>query len=1204
MKRIVTVLLAAMLLLGCILPAMAEATFTDLSGSTTESEQTAADHMEMAADSDLTQKEEAANEEAASGTPEAETGSAADEGATSGTPEAETGSAADEEATSGTPEAETGSAADEEATSGTLEAETGSAADKETTSGTPEAETTDEEETSLFSQGLCSVSAGTVLYQDVTLARRIGTLACSAVVYAVGRQNTYEPDCDPVEIRYAAAGAVCTAYVRADRVKPLSEDEIESNQQQLNDDILYAGNIRLANVALAADEQPAGGASGSAEIATATDLTAGALPEPETAVVTQAEKKTQEEPVTGFTGWQSSTDDVRFVWDAAPGAAYYELYRKVGQNGVWSKVKNITGESCSNLNLNDGETYCYRVRAVFESDGTKTYSAYSAVVEIVIRYPEVSGLSVQRSAVNSVRLQWNDVSGAANYELHRRTGSGSWVKVKTADVPEAVNLSLTVGKTYAYRVRAYFTTPDGGYYSAWSDTATIVMTDIRVQNVTVYRSALNAVKLTWDEMPGCAYYQLYRKVGGGSWVWVKDVTEAAASNLSLTNGKQYSYKVRACFRTDTGSYKGGFSDAAVMTMGYALPAPENLTAVRQEDSGIRLSWDAVEGAAAYVIYKAAENGSWTRVKSLSALTWVDQDVTFNSTYRYRLYAYCKTGDVMEISDFSSAVSILFRLPLASPQITLGQMGTDRVWIQWEPVENAEYYVLYRSVDGGSWVRIKKTAEASVSNLSLTEGTAYRYRIVPAYTLDDKEIQGESSNAVDFTLGDAFTTVADLTIDACTRTSVSLVWTDDSPDVEEYVLYRSADGGDWTRIKSVNGTSTSNLSLETGVVYAYHIRAGREGLNGMYYSLPSNMAVYWNQDAPVVTVEAQEDGSGRACWEEIAGASSYAVFVDGELVKTTSETEVTLSEEQQGSRISVQAQRFFGDTPVVTAVSAEVEFEPLSKAVYRALLIGETSYVETLNGPDNDVRAMRAVLSGVEQDYSILTQTDATRDEIVDLISIAFSGATEDDVSLFYYSGHGVTGSGEYYSGALQTVDYQYITTQELASLLAEVPGKVIVILDSCGSGAAVSDGTDAVLTGTAREDDAFAFDAGRFNSGVISAFSAHDSVLQGSSGLFAEERAAELRQTKFIVITGSAYEENSVTTQINGVWGGVLTRAFAQAMGCTYPGGIYSGAMPADDDADDALTYAELASYCKSYASAHQNVQSYSGTAEYIMFSR
>lgn len=273
---------------------------------------------------------------------------------------------------------------------------------------------------------------------------------------------------------------------------------------------------------------------------------------------------------------------------------------------------------------------------------------------------------------------------------------------------------------------------------------------------------------------------------------------------------------------------------------------------------------------------------------------------------------------------------------------------------------------------------------------------------------------------------------------------------------------------------------------------------------------------------------------------------------------------------------------------------QIEFEN-SNAKLRALLIGETDYTVRLNGPENDVACMNGMLN--ELGWTVTARTDATYEEIYELIDSTFERATSDDISLFFYSGHGVTGSSEYYSGALQTIDYQYISTLDLAEILSTIPGKVIVILDSCGSGAAVSD------AGIQSNGDG-GFDPKRFNAGVISAFRSFDTYIRPAGDDELSSNSGELRERKFHVVTSSAYEENSDTVLINNVWGGMLTRGAAAALGCTYPGAAYTGYMDADSDGDMNLSFREFAAYCKFYASERQDVQSYSKYPSLLIFRR
>lgn len=253
-------------------------------------------------------------------------------------------------------------------------------------------------------------------------------------------------------------------------------------------------------------------------------------------------------------------------------------------------------------------------------------------------------------------------------------------------------------------------------------------------------------------------------------------------------------------------------------------------------------------------------------------------------------------------------------------------------------------------------------------------------------------------------------------------------------------------------------------------------------------------------------------------------------------------------------------------------------------------------MEYLNGPSNDVERMSELLSGMtSMQWEQCCQLDSTKNEIISIVNSAFRDATENDISLFYYSGHGVMQSGDYYSGALLTVDYKYIPIQELAALLSGIPGKVIVILDSCGSGAAIydesaSDNKEASPSDRVSE----CFSPELFNEDVIRAFSCNGNEKQVKSG--------ELANEKFYVLTSSGYEEASVTSLASDIWGGVLTRGITASAGMDYNTFVWEAAMPGDVDGNSILTFDECYQFCTEQAGIVQNIGVYPQNSRFALF--
>ena len=178
---------------------------------------------------------------------------------------------------------------------------------------------------------------------------------------------------------------------------------------------------------------------------------------------------------------------------------------------------------------------------------------------------------------------------------------------------------------------------------------------------------------------------------------------------------------------------------------------------------------------------------------------------------------------------------------------------------------------------------------------------------------------------------------------------------------------------------------------------------------------------------------------------------------------------------------------------------------MSATIY-AVLVGIDEYmgeVQNLQGCVNDVKAMKAFLEQRTQggdyvlDARLLTSGDPdnaqeikpSRQAVIDAISTHLTQADEEDIALFYYSGHGGQEKAppefwhvepDHLNETLVFYDSRTeggwdLADKELAVLIAEVAQKnphVVVILDSChsGSGTRAVDGTVARLATTDPRD--------------------------------------------------------------------------------------------------------------------------------------
>jgi len=117
-------------------------------------------------------------------------------------------------------------------------------------------------------------------------------------------------------------------------------------------------------------------------------------------------------------------------WNAAPGITDYEF--DLSTSATFSSFVEgyealpVTGTSLALTGLNQGQTYYYRLRCVYNA----SYGNYSGTITTNTLLPDVT-LSITRSGANAV-LSWPAVSGATSYRIEAATDPfGSFSPVAT-----------------------------------------------------------------------------------------------------------------------------------------------------------------------------------------------------------------------------------------------------------------------------------------------------------------------------------------------------------------------------------------------------------------------------------------------------------------------------------------------------------------------------------------------------------------------------------------------------------------------------------------------------------------------------------------------------------------------------------------------------------------------------------------------------
>jgi uncharacterized protein YjdB len=366
----------------------------------------------------------------------------------------------------------------------------------------------------------------------------------------------------------------------------------------------------------------------------------------------------------------------------------------------------------------------------------------------------------------------------------------------------------------------------------------------------------------------------------------------------------------------------------------------------------------------------------------------------------------------------------------------------------------------------------------------------------------------------------------------------------------------------------------------------------------------------------VTWSSSDENIATCAWTSdwFDGNSKTILTVYG---KSAGSATITITNDVNSDTASIDvtvAQAPTPETPTPEAPTPETEGGD-SSVKYRALLIGEEAFDPICTRNRGDVTLMNNMLSSVRGpaggQYSITRQYDLSLTGVRNAISSAFSGADDDDVSLFFIASHGDSTSTGGDAGAISLIgssyDEQWLLISDLANALKAVPGKVIVIIETCGSGAAVySPGISENQYNTVRNA------ATSFDAEVIRAFSEADPGIRVRVPGRTNTKGAptpntgELRvENKFYVLTASRYLEESWGTE-KGPYN-YFTKWLTDGIGT-------SGSMAADADANGEATLSELFNYVAKRGNDYpfeydgtiyyQHVQVYPKDSDYGLFRR
>ena len=173
--------------------------------------------------------------------------------------------------------------------------------------------------------------------------------------------------------------------------------------------------------------------------------------------------------VTGLQAYDVDDDEVNLKWSKVKDADGYQVYVYDDATSKWKKLGNTAKTYYEAENLSSAKAYKFRVRAYDKKTSGIDYSAYTNIT-VATEPDEVENVKVSAKTKNSLTFKWNTVKGATMYRVYvYDTVQKKYIKKANTDKTTVKISNLQEGRTYKFKVRAYYKYDGKNVYGDYSD---------------------------------------------------------------------------------------------------------------------------------------------------------------------------------------------------------------------------------------------------------------------------------------------------------------------------------------------------------------------------------------------------------------------------------------------------------------------------------------------------------------------------------------------------------------------------------------------------------------------------------------------------------------------------------------------------------------------------------------------------------------
>lgn len=294
-----------------------------------------------------------------------------------------------------------------------------------------------------------------------------------------------------------------------------------------------------------------------------------------------------------------------------------------------------------------------------------------------------------------------------------------------------------------------------------------------------------------------------------------------------------------------------------------------LREVKNVDTGVKITWQSVNEADGYCIYRKSAGSSWEQIARLPGSfteVYIDKTAVSGVSCTYSVDSY--SGNAVSEYD-TSGLKILY---LASPVLNTPSNVKAGVAVSWKPLAGAAGYYVYRKSGSGSWKKIAEVSGADTVKYvdpTAVDGVSYDYTV--------KGYNGSTTgvyNGKGKTILRMNNPVLLQPVNA--EKGIQVKW-EQAVGATGYRVYRKSDSGSWERIADVDGgavVSYIDQQPQHGITYTYTVRAVSGTVTSSYDTTGKKLK---RIQKPSLTAPMNSPVGVSVNWKKLTGVDGYYIY---------------------------------------------------------------------------------------------------------------------------------------------------------------------------------------------------------------------------------------------------------------------------------------------------------------------------------------